>query len=250
MHARNGREELSSSAAAAAMRSTMSISVIIPVFKDADALARTLDATEWSGVEVIVAATVDDRSALEALRAKRPDVVWIESVRGRARQMNAGAAAARGSWLLFLHADTRLAEGWRAAIDAIDAEPAIAGGCFRFALDSNRWVARAIEFGVRVRVGFLGLPYGDQGIFVRRECFDALHGFADMPIMEDVDFVRRLQRAGSLVHSPLRAVTSARRWERDGWIARTARHLVLITLYFAGVPPSRLIALDRARLSL
>ena len=224
----------------------VSTSVVIPVYRDADALARTLDATDWSGVDVIVAATADDES-LAALRRARPDVRWIDAPRGRARQMNAGAAAARGAWLLFLHADTRLPDGWRAAIDAADANPAVAAGCFRFALDSPRRVARLIELGVRLRVRALGLPYGDQALFVRRECFDVLRGFTDVPIMEDVDFVRRVQRAGVLIQSPLRAVTSARRWERDGWIVRTARHLMLIALYFCGVPPSRLARLDPPR---
>jgi rSAM/selenodomain-associated transferase 2 len=227
----------------------VSVSVVIPVYQDAGALARTLDATDWSGVEVIVAATADDAS-LAALRRARADLVWIDAPRGRARQMNAGAVIARGDWLLFLHADTRLPDGWRTSIETADAQPGVAGGCFRFALDSRLWLARLIEMGVRLRVRVLALPYGDQGIFVRRECFDALRGFTDIPIMEDVDFVRRLRQVGSLIRSPLRTVTSARRWERDGWLARTARHLFLITLYFCGVPPSRLIRLDRARLYL
>jgi GT2 family glycosyltransferase len=96
-------------------------------------------------------------------------------------------------------------------------------------------------------VACLGLPYGDQALFVDRRVFEAIGGFRDIPIMEDVDFVRRVRRAGALFRSPLRVVTSARRWERDGWIARTARHLGLITLYFCGVPPSALIRLDQAR---
>ena len=84
-------------------------------------------------------------------------------------------------------------------------------------------------------------------MFVRRDVFEALGGYADLPIMEDVDLVRRLRAHGRLFRSPLPAVTSARRWERDGWIRRTARHLALITLYFCGVPPTRLIRLDPAR---
>jgi GT2 family glycosyltransferase len=84
-------------------------------------------------------------------------------------------------------------------------------------------------------------------LFVRREAFEALHGYADLPIMEDVDLVRRLRARGRLFRSPLRVVTSARRWERDGWISRTVRHLVLIVMYFCGVTPKRLMRLDRAR---
>ena len=222
------------------------VTVIVPVYRDAEALARTLAATELTGADVIVSSTSDDGS-LSTLRLARPDIVWIEAPRGRARQMNAGAAAARGDWLVFLHADTRLPSGWTRAIDAADRDPRVNAGCFRFALDSRSPMARVIEFGVRARVALMALPYGDQAIFVRRDAFDALHGYADLPIMEDVDLVRRLRRRGRLFRSALPAVTSARRWERGGWIRRTALHLALILLYFCGVPPARLTWLDSAR---
>ncbi len=110
----------------------------------------------------------------------------------------------------------------------------------------RRWRA-SIEWGVRVRVALFGLPYGDQGIFVRRDAFEALGGYAELPIMEDVDLVRRLRRTGRLFRSALAATTSARRWERDGWLRRSARHLAMILLYFCGVAPARLIGLDPAR---
>lgn len=222
-----------------------SITVVIPVYRDAEALAQTLDATDWSDAEVIVAGTADDLS-LAPVRRAYPNLVWLEAPRGRARQMNAGAARARGDWLLFLHADTRLPARWRSAIDEAGQCGAVAG-CYRFGLDSSSLFARLVERGVALRVACFGLPYGDQALFVRRRSFEALEGFLDVPIMEDVDLVRRLHRTGALFSSPLRVVTSARRWERDGWIARTARHLGLITLYFCGVPPSTLIRLDRAR---
>jgi rSAM/selenodomain-associated transferase 2 len=223
-----------------------SITVVIPTYRDSEALARTLDATDWSGAELVVVSPPDDAS-IAPLRRTHPSVVWVDSPRGRARQMNAGAAASRADWLLFLHADTRLPPGWRAAIDEADRRAGVALGCFRLALDSSSWFARVIERGVRLRVRLLGLPYGDQALFVRRSRFERAGGFAEMPIMEDVDFVRRMGREGALFRSPLPALTSARRWERDGWIRRTVRHLVLISLYFCGVPPARLIRLDRAR---
>ena len=223
-----------------------SVSVILPVYRDTDALARTLAATDFSGVNLIVSSTADDDS-LAALRLARPDIVWVDALRGRARQMNAGAAAARGDWLVFLHADTRLPSGWTEAIDAARRNPRVTAGCFTFALDSSSVMARVIELGARARVALLALPYGDQAIFVRRDAFEALGGYADLPIMEDVDLVRRLGRRGRLFRSAVKATTSARRWERDGWIRRTALHLALILLYFCGVPPARLIRLDPAR---
>ena len=222
------------------------VSVIIPVYRDADALARTLAATDCSGVNLIVSSTLDDDS-LAPLRLSRPDVIWVDAPRGRAQQMNAGAAVATGDWVVFLHADTRLPSGWRGAIDAGRRDPRVNAGCFRFALDSRSSMARLIEIGVRARVALLGLPYGDQAIFVRRDVFQALGGYADLPIMEDVDLVRRLGRRGRLFRSALPATTSARRWERDGWVRRSALHLGLILLYFCGVPPARLVRLDPAR---
>jgi rSAM/selenodomain-associated transferase 2 len=222
-----------------------SVSVIIPVYRDAEALARTLE--DLSGSELIVCSTPGDDS-LTTLRLARSDIVWVEAARGRARQMNAGAAVARGDWLVFLHADTCLPRRWQRAIkEADEAGGRFAIGCFRFALDSKSPFARLIEIGVRLRVRLFGLPYGDQALFITREVFEDLGGYDDLPIMEDVDLVRRARSRGRLFRSRLPAVTSARRWERDGWIRRTARHLALILLYFYGVPPARLVRLDPSR---
>ena len=216
------------------------ISIIIPVYRDADALAAVLEATDFGGAEVIVAAAEGDLS-LAALRAARADLQWVDAPRGRARQMNAGAALAHGDWLLFLHADTRLPLGWRSAVVRADADARMNLGCFRFALDSSSLAARVIESGVRLRVRVFGLPFGDQALFVRREAFAELGGYNDLPIMEDVDLVRRLRETGRLYTASEEAVTSARRWEEDGWLRRTARHLSLIVRYFAGVHPERLV---------
>jgi rSAM/selenodomain-associated transferase 2 len=218
----------------------MLISIIIPVYHDADALARALDVTDFSGAEVIVATAIGD-SSLNALRAARPDLIWVSAPQGRARQMNAGAAIARGEWLVFLHADTHLPAAWRDAIDRARADTRVCLGCFRFALDSPAAAARVIELGVRLRVRLFGLPYGDQALFVRREVFAELGGYSDLPVMEDVDLVRRLRARGRLFRASERAVTSARRWEEDGWVKRTARHLRLILRYFAGIHPERLV---------
>lgn len=224
-----------------------SVSVIIPVFRDAEALAWTLAHTDFTGVDLIVSSTTDDDS-LAALRLSRSDIVWVDAPRGRARQMNAGAAVARGDWLVFVHADTRLPPDWRRAIsEAGERAGRHAIGCFRFALDSSSPFARVIEIGVRLRVWLFRLPYGDQALFIRRDLFEDLGGYADVPIMEDVDLVRRARQRGRLFRSRLPAVTSARRWERDGWIRRTALHLALIALYLCGVPPARLIRLDPSR---
>jgi rSAM/selenodomain-associated transferase 2 len=224
------------------------LSVIIPVYRDADALARTLADTDFSGTELIVSSVSGDDS-LALVRLAHTQIAWIEAPRGRATQMNAGAAAARGEWLVFLHADTHLPRGWKRAIELASRDSRVNAGCFRFALDSTSPKARILEIGVRARVAWFGLPYGDQALFVRRDAFVALGGYADLPIMEDVDLVQRLRGRGRLYRSTIAATTSARRWERDGWLRRTVRHLTLILLYLCGVAPSRLIWLDPARRS-
>ena len=108
---------------------------------------------------------------------------------------------------------------------------------FQFALDDRAWQARLIERGVALRVRLFRLPYGDQGLFVRRRTFAALGGYREIALMEDVEFVRRLVTAGRVVELPHALVTSARRWRRDGWFRRSARNLTLLSLYFCGVPP-------------
>jgi rSAM/selenodomain-associated transferase 2 len=218
----------------------VTVSIVIPVYRDAAALASTISEIEFADAQVIVAATADDREALRQLQLSAPHFCWIESPRGRAHQMNAGAAAATGDWLVFLHADTRLPPNWRDAIADAARDPRVTLGCFRFALDSPSICARIVEVGVRLRVRLFGLPYGDQALFVRRRDFAAAGGYADLPIMEDVDLVRRLRSTGRLYRAPYPAVTSARKWQRDGWIRRTTIHLRLITLYFLGVSPQRL----------
>ncbi len=226
-----------------ALLCTMLLSIVIPVYDDARALARLLDqlAPIPYDVEVIVAAAGESDAELRCIQVARQDVVWVEGVQGRGVQLNAGAARATGRWLWFVHADSRLPSGWLRAFEEVDAEtPAPVGGSFRFALGSTAWQARLLERIVASRVQWLGLPYGDQGIFVRRAVFQQLGGFQPIPLMEDVEFVRRLTRVGPLRHQTLSLETSARRWLDEGWWRRSARNLVTLTLYLVGVSPERL----------
>lgn len=218
------------------------VSVVVPVKGDADALARLLGLLPpFEDGEIVVSSTDRDEPELAALKASRPEVRWVSGPAGRGSQLNRGAAEARGRWLWFLHADSTPGPGWREAIGALDDAPEVVGGCFAFRLDSPAWQARVIEWGVGWRVRLFGLPYGDQGLFVRREVFEAMGGFAPMPLMEDVEFVRRLNRRGPVAHLTQTLTTSARRWECDGWWRRTARNLVTLSLYGMGVSPERLL---------
>jgi rSAM/selenodomain-associated transferase 2 len=212
------------------------ISIIVPVLDDRAALVRLLaEIPPDPDLELIVA---DGGSDAELDRIVPPRGHLVRAAPGRARQMNAGAAAAMGEWLLFLHADSTLPPDWHVRFLA-GTEHAEAGW-FQFALDDPAWQARLIERGVRLRVRWLRLPYGDQGLFVRRAIFERLGGYRDLPIMEDVELVRRLTRTARCVELPLPLATSARRWRRDGWVRRSGTNMLLLALYFAGVAPSRL----------
>jgi hypothetical protein len=217
---------------------TPTVTLVIPVLSDAEATSALLAGLAPDPrIEIIVVDGGGD-PRLDAILARRKGAILHRTGRGRARQMNAGAASAAGEWLLFLHADSTLPDGWDAAIAGLGDE--VVGGWFRFALDDDAWQARVIERLTNWRAKHLRLPYGDQGVFVRRRVFQALGGFPDLPLMEDVAFVRRLVRAGRVVEVPLPLRTSARRWRRDGWFRRSTKNLALVALYFAGIAPERL----------
>lgn len=229
------------------------ISVIIPVLNEKETLCRTLDQLErFPSVEIILVdgGSTDGTAVLLQAWSDRPSSQArgvLRSERGRAKQMNAGAKRAAGEIFLFLHADSLLPSG---AIDAVgDAirSPAVVGGAFRFRLDSRHFFLRIVEKLVNWRSRLLKLPYGDQGIFVRREVFERLGGYADLPLMEDVDFIRRLRKRGEVVLLEQTITTSPRRWLREGVYYASLRNLVLIGLYFAGVPPRRLARWYRSK---
>lgn len=213
------------------------LSVVIPALDAAALLPATLAALGAAPAEVIV---VDggSRDATAAIAGAAGAAV-IQAPRGRGLQLAAGVAAARGPWLLLLHADTRLAAGWAGEVAAAMADPARAA-YFRFALDDASPPARRLEAAVAWRSRRLGLPYGDQGLLIHRRLLEAAGGIPPLPLMEDVALVRRLGRR-RLRALATAAVTSAERWRREGWLRRSARNLLCLSLWFLGLPP-RLIA--------
>jgi rSAM/selenodomain-associated transferase 2/rSAM/selenodomain-associated transferase 1 len=223
------------------MRDDPFVSIVIPVWRDAPPLTRTLQRLHPpTPVEVIVTSALDDEAHYQHLRQCYPDVRWTTAPRGRAAQMNGGAAVASGRWLLFLHADSDLPTDWFDVIAALEPREDVVAGAFRLALDSAAWRARLIEASVRLRVALLGLPYGDQALFVRKPVFDAIGGYRDLPLMEDIDFVRRVRKVGRVFHSRSAVMTSARRWERDGWMRRSLQNVSLAARFLLGMSPARL----------
>lgn len=176
--------------------------------------------------------------------AKAAGALVVNAPRGRGSQLRAGAGAATGDWLLFLHADCRLGTGWEEAVRAFVAAPEAAGraGYFAFALDDPGPAARRLERIVRWRCSLLALPYGDQGLLISRLLYHEVGGFAAIPLMEDVDLVRRLGRR-RLAPIPVPLYSSARRYRAEGYLRRTLRNLLCLSLYVAGVKPRHIARL-------
>jgi rSAM/selenodomain-associated transferase 2 len=211
------------------------ISIVIPVLDAAGELPAMFAALSGSPLvgEIVV---VDGGSAdASAVIARQAGARVVAAPRGRGAQLAAGAAAASGAWLLFMHADCRPLPGWEAAVSAFIARPGRAG-YFDLAFDDAVPAARRLERLVAWRCRALALPYGDQGLLIHRRLYDAVGGYAAMPLMEDVDIVRRLGRV-RLVPIGATMLASARRYRRDGYWRRPLRNLCCLALYFAGVPP-------------
>lgn len=211
----------------------MSLSVIIPILNADDGLGRTLDAVRGSLVTeiILVDGGSTNRPALTC-----PIARVVPAPRGRGHQLAAGVAAANESWLLMLHADTVLQPGWERVARQHIASGNARAGYFRFALDSGRSEARRLERRVAWRCRVLALPYGDQGLLVHRDLLAAIGGVPLIPLMEDVEMVRRLGRS-RIAGMDAIAMTSAGKWERDGWHYRSIRNLFCLALYFLQVPP-------------
>jgi rSAM/selenodomain-associated transferase 2 len=216
----------------------MRCSIVIPTLNEATHIAGAIvSARALEPAEIIV---IDGGSTDDTLAAARGADQVLMAVRGRAAQQNFGAAASQGDVLLFLHADCRLEPGGLDQVATALADARCVGGCFRQRIDAGGVRFRWLERGNSLRVKLWGLAYGDQGIFVRRDVFDRLGGFPSLALMEDLFFMKRLRREGSLalLAGPLHV--SARRWERQGIFLQTTRNWCLTALAQCGVSPNRL----------
>jgi rSAM/selenodomain-associated transferase 2 len=216
----------------------MPVSVIIPTLNEsaviADAL-RALLAEKPYEVLVVDGGSEDDtwRQAAEADRL-------LHSLRGRALQMNCGAAAARGDGLLFLHADCILEAGALRVAEETLSRRGVVAGCFRMTVAAPGPLYRLIGVCATARVRLTGIVYGDQGLFVRRDAFERAGGFPELRLMEDVFLSRALRRLGRVEVAPRRIFVSPRRWQRQGLIRQTLRNWTLTALAAGGVHPDRL----------
>jgi rSAM/selenodomain-associated transferase 2 len=245
---RRSEDATDGSAVGATPPGPIRISVVVPAWNEAPEIARTLasvsaQAQPW---EVIVAVGDSDDGTAEAARGALAGVRVVRGARGRARQMNDGAAAAAGDALLFLHADTRLPSDALGAIRSALSDPAVVAGCFRtaFHLDGGalgpvgRGILRA--WSARLWMRWHRFAFGDRALFVRRGAFDAVGGFPDQPIFEDLDAVRALRRRGRFAFLDAEVRTSARRFERHGAVRQQLRNAGLWTAWLLGADPTQL----------
>ena len=217
---------------------TADLSVIIPTLDAAATLGATLDALtgEAAPLREIIVADGGSRDATLNIAAGH-GANFVAVPRGRGRQLARGAEAATGLWYLFLHADTVLERGWSEEIGRFINHPdnAERAAYLRFALDDNACAARRLEAMVTWRSRVLGLPYGDQALLISAAFYDALGGFKPLALMEDVEMVRRIGRR-RLAMLDVEALTSAARFQKSGYLRRSARNLGCLMLYFVGVP--------------
>ncbi len=224
-------------------------SIIVPVFHERENIN---DLTEYlnrldsdKSSEIIVVDGAQENDTLGAVHNK--DVIKISSEKGRAKQMNAGAAVARGQAFIFLHADTELPARAFERIHLLLERKEFVGGAFDLGIKSDRLIFRAIERLASWRSRLNRTPFGDQAIFIRKEYFDRIGGYKEIPLMEDMELMRRIRKSGDKIwifHD--RVMTSPRRWEKEGVIYCTLRNWTLQALYLLGISPHKLVMYYRS----
>ncbi len=218
------------------------LSIIIPTLNAARELPLALESL-MPGLEagLINQVIVSDGGSTDATHAiaEAAGAEVISSAAGRGTQLRAGAQRSRGEWLMFLHADTALSRDWPERSTAFMASGAEKAAVFRLKFRSDATAARWVERGANLRTRWLGLPYGDQGLILTRDFYNALGGYPDQALMEDVALVRAIGKS-RLVILDAEARTSAARYERDGWHQRSRRNGVLLARYLMGASPDAL----------
>jgi len=220
------------------------LSIVIPTYNTGMALKKTIESLVPPPYarEIIIVDGGSSDNTVEIAEEMGARVVFSE--KGRGQQLKIGAMSAKGDWLLFLHADTSLPKDWGQEVCDFVARECVRqhAGYFTFALDDNHTAAKRLEKIVSWRCRMLGLPYGDQGLLISRDLYKEVGGFADIPLMEDDDIVRRIGKS-RLNQLSVKAVTSAKRYQHDGYVKRMMRNVTCLTLYFLGLSPKKIVKL-------
>jgi rSAM/selenodomain-associated transferase 2 len=223
-------------------------SIIVPVFHEAKRINDFIDHLRQlnaeKSFEIIVADGAPEKDTLNEIHHDK--VIKLSSGKGRGKQMNAGASVAKGDILIFLHADTELPMSALKRMNAFINRNQYVGGAFDLGIQSNKFIYRVIAFLGSLRSRLNRIPYGDQAIFIRRGYFNEIGGYRDIPLMEDVELMRRIKRSGKKILIFYdRAMTSPRRWEEEGVIHSIFRNWTLQLLYFLGLSPHKLVSFYR-----
>ena len=218
-------------------------SIIVPALRESDkinSLVGHLEGLQSSqDAEIIVVDGNPNGDTIQAIGSER--VKKIVAPKGRARQMNAGTSIAKGEILIFLHADTVLPRNALRKIDSAMAQGQYVGGAFELGIDSHKIAFKLLARWASLRCRLTGIPYGDQAIFIKRGYFNSLGGYKDIPVMEDVELMRRIKRKGDKICIvPEQVKTSPRRWEEEGFVYVNARNAFLFFSYIFGVSPEKL----------
>ncbi len=213
------------------------ISVVIPNLNEGEALIglveQLLAGDGADKVEVIVVDGGSDLNNLQPL-LDLGTIKLIQTTPPRSNQLNAGAAEAKGEVLFFLHGDSLVSRPWKEEIEGVLALPEVVAGAFRFKLDTAGFAFRFLEFGVSLRCKFKKMPYGDQGLFLRRNDFEKLGGFKAISLMEDFEIIESLKKLGQIAISPLPLVTSARRFKKLGVLKSVWVNAQVVKRYKSG----------------
>ena len=218
-------------------------SIVIPVLNEAEqinSLIEHIRSQSFEGFfEIIVVDGDQQGNTVKVIQDK--DVIALITEKGRGRQMNAGATTAHGEILIFLHVDTKLPVNALGKISRVLQDERYVGGAFDLGIDSRRLFLKYISARASLRSRLNRIPYGDQAIFIRKDYFDQIGRFKDIPLMEDVDLMHRIKKDKKKIYILSdKVMTSARRWERDGALYTTVRNQILMALFYLGVSPCRL----------
>ncbi len=221
----------------------MKFSIVIPALNEVCTINETIESIYSLDIsydiEIIVVDGNPDKNTLHAITYDK--VIKISSTPGRGIQMNKGAEIAKGEVILFLHSDTKLPSNAISLLMKTLENVDISGGAFDISIDSKGFLYRVIERVANIRTRITNVPFGDQGIFIRKEDFKNIGGYKEIPIMEDIDFIRRLKKNNSNMKIiKANVLTSARRWKNEGVIYCTLRNWFILIMYFLGMSPFKI----------
>jgi rSAM/selenodomain-associated transferase 2 len=223
------------------------LSIVIPSLNASVALQRSLPAlTEGLSAGLVRELIISDGGSKDATKqiAEEAGAILLSSTPGRGGQLRRGADAATGDWMLFLHSDTVLSDGWPGAVRA-HLSNADCAAYFRLDFSAQGIAPKVVSGWANLRSSVFGLPYGDQGLLISRTLYEEIGGYRDIPLMEDVAMARALK--GRLISLPVVAMTSAEKYLRDGWVRRGSRNLITQCRYLIGADPEALAhSYDRA----